>query len=118
MADQSSPCEIILGRLESIPVDYELHHHAPITSVSESDILQLFATSGKNEVIKIWDLNGLLIRELDIGDGLTSVCFSNGRDLLASLRNHIVRIDACRYLPFNDLEALLDYDEKYCIKVW
>nr|XP_039268538.1 uncharacterized protein LOC120343431 [Styela clava] len=101
--------------VERVPIDQEIRHRARITNVAHSDILNLFLTCGMFELIKIWDEDGQLVRELDLGD-TWSACFSNGRDILASYRNHIVLIEAHDYLPLELLDELLDFDDTFTIQ--
>ena len=48
------------------------------------------------------------MRELLLGYVIPSVCFANGRDLLASLSNYIVKVEAHHYLPTDYLRKILD----------
>nr|XP_026696387.1 uncharacterized protein LOC100175990 isoform X1 [Ciona intestinalis] len=105
----------LLSHVKRISLDPELCHKDVVTSVSESHLLQLFATTSKDKFIKIWNTEGQLIREVLLGDVVTSVCFANGRDLLASLHNHIVRMEAHAYLPTEYLEKILSIADEFGI---
>ena len=49
------------------------------------------------------------MRELHIGEVVNTVCFSYGRNLLASLKNYIVLIEAKSYLTVDYLQKLLRF---------
>ena len=52
------------------------------------------------------------MRELVLGDVISSVCFAYGRNLVATLRNHIILIEAATYLPAEYLQKLLKYADE------
>ncbi|XP_076803199.1 uncharacterized protein LOC143447131 isoform X2 [Clavelina lepadiformis] len=99
---------VIVTAMKSIAIDREIQHKAEVTSVGESHLLSLFVSSSADMSIKIWDSCGLLVRELLLGYVIPSVCFANGRDLLASLSNYIVKVEAHHYLPTDYLRKILD----------
>ena len=77
-------------------------HTAAIISLSCSEELELFATSSKDGMVKIWNSTGQLVSELEFGESLAAVCFSNSRgDLLVGFQNHICVIKAEDYLTSN-----------------
>ena len=72
-------------------------HLSEITHVSSCGNLSIFASSSRDGALKIWNSDGLLIREMMFDTTLSGLCFSNQRgDILVSLiygrRIHFFRI--------------------------
>ena len=83
-------------------------HTATIISLSCSVELRLFATSSRDGMVKIWNSTGQLVSELEFGDSLEAVCFSNPRgDLLVGFQKHICVIKAEDYLTSNYVSGVL-----------
>lgn len=82
-------------------------HTGVVTSISCCRHLGLFATSGGDGGVKVWDIHNQLVSEVHFGPSLTSVCFANARgDLLIGLHRHVCIFYAEKYLPPGVLELV------------
>ncbi len=95
----------------------EDEHKGTVLSLSCSVELGLFATSGTDGMIKVWSITNQLVSEVQLGESLTSVCFSNSRgDLLVGFQKHVCVIKAEDYLTSdylsNDRDLLINEQEE------
>lgn len=109
--------EVGLSAISSYNIDVELRHSGKVMSADSSGVLQIVITCADNDPIKIWDMYGLIVREINLGDSVICACFASGRDILASLRNLIVRIECTDYLPKEYLKILINASDEGKIKV-
>ncbi|KAJ3412758.1 hypothetical protein HDV05_000279 [Chytridiales sp. JEL 0842] len=87
-------------------------HVGAITCIANLETLNIFATSSKDGTVKIWDANdSSLLREIQFGEAIHSVCFCNDRgDLLVGQTDQVVLVRIQDYLPLNILSEVLVRD--------
>ncbi|KAI8806100.1 hypothetical protein BJ742DRAFT_870659 [Cladochytrium replicatum] len=108
--DQKSMQVISIGNgsLRSHGADDD--HTRSIAKLIALDYLNLFATSGEDRTVKIWDgSENTLIREIQFGDPVGTIAFANPRgDLLVGMADQIVLVRLQDYLPQKYLQIVLD----------
>jgi WD40 repeat protein len=70
-----------------------------LTCIEFSHAHSVWASSSTDGTIKIWDLEGLIIREIQFNEPLSTFCFCNEPgDLLVGLSDQItlVRVQDCK----------------------
>ncbi|KAI0234479.1 hypothetical protein LSAT2_015266 [Lamellibrachia satsuma] len=99
---------------------YELHqgelHHSEaddhtdiINGIACSPLLGLFATSADDGLIKVWNKQNSLIREMVFDSSLRGVCFANKRgDILVGVQGLVNIVPTRNYLPQTLLDELHD----------
>ncbi|KAI9206126.1 uncharacterized protein BJ171DRAFT_612718 [Polychytrium aggregatum] len=109
---------IFFFRVEDTFVESRRHsqdedHIKEITDLSCHSGLNLFATSSLDGMVKIWDgCESSLLREIQFGEPIYSVCFCNQRgDLLVGMSDQIALIRIQDYLPLQVLKSLLEAGE-------
>jgi WD40 repeat protein len=81
-------------------------HTSAIIALQCCPRLSLFATSGKDGYVKVWNKENHLVSEIEFGESLASVCFANSRgDLLVGFQKHVSLIQARDYLPEGVIDA-------------
>ncbi|KAJ3120366.1 hypothetical protein HK098_004661 [Nowakowskiella sp. JEL0407] len=85
-------------------------HTATITKIASLESLRIFATASEDGTVKIWDgIENSMIRELQFGASIYSLCFANNRgDLLVSMEDQIAAVKMQDYLPSRCLAAILE----------
>ncbi|KAJ3069526.1 WD repeat-containing protein 87 [Podochytrium sp. JEL0797] len=84
-------------------------HTKPITCLVNLSNLNLFASSSLEGVVKIWDGYGnILLKEIQFGSSVLSICFLNHRgDLLIGTANQVILLKSQDYLPTFLLKELM-----------
>ncbi|RKP20667.1 hypothetical protein ROZALSC1DRAFT_27866, partial [Rozella allomycis CSF55] len=83
-------------------------HNKEVTRISSHSILQLYVTSSIDGLVKLWDNDNTLIREIQFSEPVYSVCFANEKaDLLVGLENSVALVRCFKYLPNQYLKAIL-----------
>ncbi|XP_066284648.1 WD repeat-containing protein 87-like [Branchiostoma lanceolatum] len=86
-------------------------HKKGVTALCCSRTLDLFATTGKDACVKIWNTENKLVKELVLDNTLQGVCFANDRgDLLIGYQSHVSYVPLLNYLPKLYLEELVETD--------
>ncbi|ORX55460.1 hypothetical protein BCR36DRAFT_410381 [Piromyces finnis] len=84
---------------------------ASIISIIYLKGLDIFISTSNDNVIRIWDKQKNIIREIQFIDNIHSICFLNAKgDLLIGLENQLDIIKAKDYLPLNILQKILTCD--------
>jgi hypothetical protein len=98
---------------EISPIKSKDEGHHKLTSLTCLENLKILATSGMERTVKIWDSkDNSLIRELNFGSPVYSVCFANERgDLLVGLVDQIAIVRLQDYLPDFVLKRLIAIDD-------
>ncbi|XP_078678901.1 uncharacterized protein LOC144914660 [Branchiostoma floridae x Branchiostoma belcheri] len=92
-----------------VPLTHHIEddHKKGVTALCCSRTLGLFATTGKDACVKIWNTENKLLKELVLDNTLQGVCFANDRgDLLIGYQSHVSYIPLLNYLPKPYLEEL------------
>lgn len=77
----------------------EDEHKGAVLSLTCSVELGLFASSGTDGMVKVWSVSNQLVSEIEFGESLRSICFSNSRgDLLVGFQKHVCVVKAEDYL--------------------
>ena len=96
-------------------------HLSNITELSSCENLSIFASCSEDGCLKIWDVEGCLLRELSFDNTLSGLCFSNNRgDILVGFQGDLHYVAVTEYLPIHYLKRLLcnnfpDDENEYCI---
>lgn len=95
-------------------------HVEPLTSLEFSPTLQLFATSSMDGTVKVWNMDNKLVREIHIGQPVTSVAFANRRgDLVVGVHDEVSLLETKDYLlpgvmkKITEANIPLDLSEDY-----
>ncbi|XP_071943717.1 uncharacterized protein [Antedon mediterranea] len=84
-------------------------HTKEITALCSCHRLGIFATTSDDGLVKIWDTQNNLVRELTFDITLRGVCFANDRgDLLVGFQNHISFVSITSYLPLTYLGSIVE----------
>ncbi|KAJ3344555.1 WD repeat-containing protein 87 [Entophlyctis luteolus] len=88
-----------LAELPHHPSDED--HVRSVTCVVALETMNVFATSGTDGVVKIWDgYQNLLLKEVQFGTLVQSICFCNKRgDLLVGLPDQVALLKMQDYFP-------------------
>ncbi|XP_064598259.1 uncharacterized protein LOC135464689 [Liolophura sinensis] len=100
--------KFIDGKLSGLSHSTFDDHTAQVSGLDCCSALRLFVTAANDGLVKIWDAENNLVRELSFGDTLQGVCFANQRgDILAGFERLVVSVSICRYLPSYLLETVV-----------
>ncbi|XP_068714249.1 uncharacterized protein [Montipora foliosa] len=78
-------------------------HQDGVNSVDSNDILEIFCSASCDGVIKIWDKDKTLLREIIMNETLTVASFLNDQgDILIGFKQHIVIIPNAKVYPMKD----------------
>ncbi|XP_035676078.1 uncharacterized protein LOC118415517 [Branchiostoma floridae] len=94
----------------AVPLTHHIEddHKKGVTALCCSRTLGLFATTGKDACVKIWNTENKLVKELVLDNTLQGVCFANDRgDLLIGYQSHVSYVPLLNYLPKPYLEELV-----------
>ncbi|KAI8827898.1 hypothetical protein BC829DRAFT_189730 [Chytridium lagenaria] len=98
---------IIVSYTENEPVKiptFSTEKSGVITSIAASSTYNIWASSDRDGLVKVWDIDGRVVREIQCYHEVTSIAFSNPRgDLLLGLRNQIAIVWMQDYLPIKYL---------------
>ncbi|KAJ3232785.1 WD repeat-containing protein 87 [Chytriomyces hyalinus] len=76
-------------------------HSKRITSVAVLEVFNIFASGSEDGIVKIWDgYSNSLLREVQFGSSVSSLCFANKRgDLLVGLSDQVALIKVQDFFP-------------------
>ncbi|TPX65902.1 hypothetical protein CcCBS67573_g07987 [Chytriomyces confervae] len=76
-------------------------HSKRITSLAVLEVFNIFATGSEDGIVKIWDGYGnSLLREVQFGSSVSSLCFANKRgDLLVGLSDQVALVKVQDFFP-------------------
>ncbi|XP_041374472.1 uncharacterized protein LOC121387427 [Gigantopelta aegis] len=97
-------------------ISYELLSHSTdsdhmdeIIDICACPTVEIFVTRSKDGVLKIWDYENYLIKELVFNHHMSGLCFCNNRgDLLIGFHIYILMVSIVDYLPVEQLEKMMD----------
>ncbi|KAJ3107610.1 WD repeat-containing protein 87 [Phlyctochytrium planicorne] len=82
------------------PPNFSLEKSGTVTAIASSHTYDIWVTADREGLIKVWDSDGRVVREIQCLEGITSLEFANPRgDLLIGLRSQIAVVWMQDYLP-------------------
>ena len=92
------------GRALAKPLDNMEDEGNEVTGISFLPNFRLWATGCFSGSVKIWDEEGLLVREIQFSEPIKSICFLNQRgDIVVGLREELALLKMQNYLPLHIL---------------
>ncbi|KAI9220042.1 WD40-repeat-containing domain protein [Blastocladiella britannica] len=84
-------------------------HTSSVTAVDFLPALGMFLTSGTDGVVKVWSVENTLLREIQVGEPVTSVAFANARgDLLIGVHDEVSVVRWRDYMPASMCNIMQD----------